>query len=185
MYSDYKIKVFISSKMGMRRYDDARNELFTLVDSNKLLENMSLRANMPMPVNSMELALELVEKSHICIFLLGEAYGVTENVYKEYLHAKKNSITCLFCFCKEGDEKPYAVDDFEIKNLKAIKEENQNTTIYIENNGFADFANHAYNGILFTIAKGYLAHYRNERQENLSTNQTRESGFAGGFYADK
>lgn len=99
-----KIKVFISSKCGVEKYDLVRNALKVLIESTQLADVYIFEKPGAATCSSSEQYLYALMESHLCIFLIDNADGISDSVQNEIDVAMKHNIKSLFYFCDESSK---------------------------------------------------------------------------------
>ena len=186
----YKIGVFVSSKMGVTWYDDTRRILCHLISKNQYLRDMSVDDGAK-DYSAQENADRRLEDSHICVFIIGEAYGVPELVMKEHNDAKNNNLARLYYFLKKEDEKALlgslgikdeADNQKRLSSLKSELYPNDSAGRLINfQSDLASIAIQAYKDIEEEVMHGYIKHFRNKQERTVSGS---DRDLPGGGYAN-
>lgn len=96
-----KIKVFISSKCGNKKYDTVRAKLKKAIEDTRLADAYLFEAEGAATCTAGTHYKFALEDSDVCIFLIDNADGVTPGVQDEIDIVKKHSIKALYYFCDE------------------------------------------------------------------------------------
>lgn len=104
-----KIKVFISSICGEKKYDEIRARLKELIESTKLADVYLFEGTEASTLTAEQHYLLDLETSDVCIFLIDNADGVRPGVQREVDLAKKHNIKSLYYFCDEHSKEMTAV----------------------------------------------------------------------------
>lgn len=110
--SDYnceKIKVFISSKSGVEKYDKVRAKLKNAIEQTQLANVYLFEAAGASTVPAGKHYETALEDSDVCIFLIDNADGIPAGVQVELNVVKKYQIKALYYFCDETKKEPTAV----------------------------------------------------------------------------
>lgn len=121
-----KIKVFISSKCGVEKYDKIRKELKTLLEETGCINVYLFEDSMASSRNAVDSYIGKLEDSDVCLFLISNEIEVPEGVINEYMSALKSNKKSIFIFCND-DSKEITWVQQEILNsngpkYKTIKE---------------------------------------------------------------
>ena len=96
-----KLKVFISSKCGVEKYDNVRHELKGKIEDTKLANVYLFEEAGAGSLKAKEHYLLELQQSDVCIFLIDNADGVPDGVKREIETAQKCKIKSFFYFCSE------------------------------------------------------------------------------------
>lgn len=99
-----KIKVFISSKCGVEKYDKLRNELKKLLENTGFINVYLFEESMASSRNVVDSYLSKLEDSDVCLFLISNEIEVPMGVVKEYKTALRSNIKSIFIFCNDDSK---------------------------------------------------------------------------------
>ena len=108
---DQKIKVFISSICGVKKYDEVREELKKLIELTKLADVCTLENEEASTLSEENHHSFALEDSDVCIFLIDNADGITPDVQKEIDIVKNKNIKAIYYFCDETSKEKTAVEE--------------------------------------------------------------------------
>lgn len=97
----YKIKVFISSICGTKKYDKMRSELRTYLESTGLITVYTFENSGASTLPAKDYYLWALKDSDVCIFLIDNKDGIPQGVQNEIDCVKQNNIFALYYFCDE------------------------------------------------------------------------------------
>lgn len=106
-----KIKVFISSKCGIKKYDRIRAGLKEAIEKTVPATVYLFETEGASTLPAGEHYINYLIDSDVCIFLIDNADGIGEGVQKEIETSKKYNIKSLFYFCDETKKKKTAVEE--------------------------------------------------------------------------
>ena len=106
-----KLKVFISSKCGLERYDSIRSKLQEYIESTGLATVYLFEDKEASSVPAVIHYTFSLEDSDLCIFLIDNKDGVPYGVQKEIDKANKHKIKSLYYFCDEKKKRPTPLQD--------------------------------------------------------------------------
>lgn len=95
----YKIKVFISSICGTKKYDKMRSELRTYLESTGLITVYTFENSGASTLPAKDHYLWALKDSDVCIFLIDNKDGIPQGVQNEIDCVKQNNIFALYYFC--------------------------------------------------------------------------------------
>ena len=98
---EQKIKVFISSIYGVKKYDKVRADLKSAIESTQLADVYVFESNGASTLSAGSHYAWALEDSDICIFLIDNADGIKPGVQAEIGTVKKHNIKSLYYFCDE------------------------------------------------------------------------------------
>lgn len=96
-----KIRVFISSICGVKKYDEVRADLKNAIESTQLAKVYTFEDEGASTLPAGAHYTLALEDSDICIFLIDNADGITQGVQAEIDTVKKRKIKALYYFCDE------------------------------------------------------------------------------------
>lgn len=99
-----KIKVFISSICGVKKYDKVRTELKSAIEATQLAEVYTFENKGASTLPAGNHYTWALEDSDICIFLIDNADGIKPEVQTEIDTVKKHNIKALYYFCDETEK---------------------------------------------------------------------------------
>ncbi|HHX59197.1 MAG TPA: hypothetical protein GX707_00415, partial [Epulopiscium sp.] len=146
---DNKIRVFISSRCGEKKYDDIRMKLRRLIEDTGLAKVYVFEGGGPSTLTTEQDYLYGVDDSDVCIFLIDNADGVPEGVLKEYQRAKAKSKKSLYIFCNENQREATQIQK-EITGPRGPK--------YYIVNSFKEFISQGYKGLINDIGEIYTSY---------------------------
>lgn len=140
-----KLHIFISSKIS-NRYEPIRLALKSMLMETGLVASVYTFEGEASSQAAQKAFLSEVDKSDLCIFLIDNTIGVPDAVYEEHLRAKNSNKHRLYFFCNEKK-------DEETPLQGELRQAGEN--IYIQVNGFANFAKIAYERTIQDILDWY------------------------------
>ena len=99
-----KIKVFISSRCGIEKYDLVRHGLKSLIESTQLAVVYLFEAEGASTLSARQHYAKNLRECHLCIFLIDNKDGIGEGVQGELEEANKSNIKSLYYFCDENSK---------------------------------------------------------------------------------
>lgn len=175
----YKIKVFISSICGKKKYDKIRAELKTYLEATGIMTVYAFESSGASTLPAKDHYLLGLKDSDVCIFLIDNKDGIPQGVQNEIDCVKNNNIFALYYFCDESRKRKTAL---EISMLGASYAKSQ----VVHN--FNDLAKNSAQALIdeiVTIYHMYCHHEICRIQENEETDQIRkESNIKSVGYVD-
>lgn len=161
-----KIKVFISSKCGDKKYDTVRQKLKDNIENTNLANVYLFEGTGPATVSAEDHYILSLIDCDVCVFLIDNNDGVPDGVQKEVDTAKKYNIKSLYFFCDENSKEitPLQKSLFGAKNAKC-------STIHHFDDICCNGAQALIDDILFIYhfyCKGWLA---NATENNYSSDE--------------
>lgn len=146
-----KIKVFISSKCGIEKYDKVRKELKTLLEDTECINVYLFEESMASSRNAVESYISKLEDSDVCLFLISNDTEVPEGVVKEYKTSLRSNIKSIFIFCNDDN-----------KEITWVQQEilNSNGPKYITINEFDELKQTGYKSLITEIIDIYTDYCR-------------------------
>lgn len=108
--SGQKIKVFISSICGIKKYDKVRTELKNAIEDTQLAEVYTFENKGASTLSAGNRHAWALVDSDICIFLIDNADGITPEMQVEIDTVKKHGIKALYYFCDENQKGKTALE---------------------------------------------------------------------------
>ena len=105
-----KIKVFISSICGVKKYDDIRKELKEKIERTQLADVYVFERKEGSTLTAEEDYIFALRDSDVCIFLIDNKDGVNPGVQREIDVARNENIKSLYYFCNENCKEKTAVE---------------------------------------------------------------------------
>lgn len=99
-----KIKVFISSKCGVEKYDKMRGELKKLLEETGFINVYLFEDSPGSSRNAVDSYISKLKNSDVCLFLISNESDVPKGVVKEYKVALSSNIKSIFIFCNDDSE---------------------------------------------------------------------------------
>lgn len=146
---DEKIRVFISSRCGEKRYDNVRMKLKSLIENTGFAKVYLFESRRASTLSAQQDYLYGLDDSDVCLFLIDNTDGVPEGVLKEYQRAKAHPKKSLFIFCNENKDEPTHIQK-EITGAGGAK-------YYITNN-FDEFIDIGYQSLINDIGEIYISY---------------------------
>lgn len=115
-----KIRVFISSQCGNKRYDHVRKELKKLIEETGLAKVYLFEDRLASTQTASQHYLYALDDSDVCIFLIDNADGVPSGVMREINRAKSHPKKSLYLFCEERQKEPTQVQR-ELMGAQGVK----------------------------------------------------------------
>ena len=144
MFSDQKIKVFISSKCDKAgeppKYDPVRAELKELIESTQLATVYLFEDEGASTLSAGSHFSYAAEDSDVCIFLIDNADGIPEGVQKEINIVKKKNKKALYYFCDETTTEKTELEK-SLKGAKFTKSDTVHRFSDLGKNGGSDLIN--------------------------------------------
>ncbi|MFJ5717515.1 hypothetical protein [Neobacillus sp. NPDC093127] len=147
-----KIKVFVSSRCGVERYDRVRSRLKYLIEETGLAEVYLFEDGLASTQTAAQDYLYSLDDSDVCIFLIDNEDGVTPAILKEINRAKAYPKKSLYLFCNEKQKEPTQIQ----KELVGA----QGARYYITKS-FDDFIIKGYESLINDICKIYNNYCKN------------------------
>lgn len=143
-----KLKVFIGSNCGIKKYDDIRKELKNKIEQTQLAVVYDFEQEEVSTLSDQtDYALELRD-SDVCIFLIDNKDGANSRVQRAVDYARKNKIMSLYYFCDEQCKDKTAIE----QSISGDKYAQSRTV-----NKFSELAEHGAQALIDDIVKIY--HY--------------------------
>ncbi len=101
-----KVKVFISSVCGEKRYDDIRMRLKKGIISTKIADAFVFEDPPASTKPVISSYIHKLDDSHICIFLIDNKDGPPSGVLREHKRASELSKKCVYLFCDADCTEP-------------------------------------------------------------------------------
>lgn len=147
-----KVRVFISSICGVKKYDSIRAELKKLIDDTGIAKTYLFEGKgKASSFTAQQDYLYGVDDSDICVFLIDNADGVPEGVLKEHQRAKSHPKKSIYLFCDENEKQPTNIQQ-EITEPEGVK--------YHVVSRFQDFLTIGYSSLIDNIVSVYLGYCR-------------------------
>lgn len=146
---DEKIKVFISSKCGEKKYDEVRIQLKDLIEKTGFARVYLFEDRPASTRSAQQDYLYGLDDSDVCIFLIDNADGVSEGVLKEYQRAKAQPKKSLYIFCNENRTEPTQIQK-EITYPGGPK--------YYTVGSFREFVDKAHESLIKDIGEIYISY---------------------------
>lgn len=115
-----KIKVFISSKCGVEKYDKMRGELKKLLEETGFINVYLFEDSPGSSRNAVDSYISKLKNSDVCLFLISNESDVPKGVVKEYKVALSSNIKSIFIFCNDDSEEITSIQQ-EILNTNGPK----------------------------------------------------------------
>lgn len=164
-----KIKVFVSSRSGISKYDEVRKKLKERIEQTNLAEVYLFEDGLASTQTAEQEYLYAIDDSNICIFLIDNADNVTPAVVKEIERAKALSKQSLFIFCDENKKEITQVQK-ELTGAKGAR--------YYVTNSFNEFVDKGYQSLIndiTTIYKNYCSRRLIDHEFNESNETQMET----------
>lgn len=168
---DQKIKVFISSKCGEKKYDRVRLELKDMIEATQLAEVYLFENKEASTSTAEDHYVWSLEDSDVCVFLIDNNDGIPKGVQKEIDTARRLEIKALYYFCDEKSQEKTPLE----QSLIGAKFSKTKTV-----HSFEDFSKNSAQGIIDDIIFVYHNYCKGRliRREEDS-NQTHFRDFDG------
>lgn len=147
-----KLKVFVSSRCGVEKYDRVRSRLKDLIEETGLAEVYLFEDGLASTQTAAQDYLYSLDDSDVCIFLIDNADGVTPAILKEINRAKAYPKKSLYLFCNEKQKEPTQIQK-ELVGFKGAR--------YYVTNSFDNFINKGYESLINDICKIYSNYCKN------------------------
>lgn len=157
-----KIKVFISSKCGVKKYDKIRLELKTKIEQTNFATVYLFEETEASSLTAGQHYLWALEQSDVCIFLIDNFDNVTPGVQKEIDCAIKHKIKSLYYFCDEKSKEKTITQ----QNLMGIDKVKSRVV-----HSFAELAEHGAQGIIDDILFVYKSYCKGYLNANIEDNK--------------
>lgn len=106
----YKIKVFISSICGKRKYDKIRADLKKYLEDTGIITVYTFEDSGASTLSAKDHYLGALKDSDVCIFLIDNKDGILQGVQNEIDCVQKNNIFALYYFCDEHKKRKTAFE---------------------------------------------------------------------------
>ena len=179
---DIKIKVFISSKCGEKKYDRIRNELKNMIEATQLAEVYLFEDKGASTVSAEEHYVWHLADSDVCIFLIDNKDGIPDGVQKEIDIVQKHGIKALYYFCDEFSKEKTALEESLMGAMFA-----KSKTIH----SFDDFSENGAQGIISDITFIYHSYCKGrlkqseDSEDELHSVDIEKNSESGTFYIPK
>lgn len=156
--NEEKIKVFISSKCGIEKYDLLRIALKQLLEDTGLIQTYIFEESSAVSLPTQDEYLNKLEDCHVVLFLIDNESSITEGVMKEWKFSKELKRKSLYLFYNTPG-----------KPITSIQEElnGPNGAKFREVSNFKDFIREGYRAVLADVLNIYINYCKNR----LSTPQ--------------
>lgn len=102
VYPQTKVKVFISSICGVKKYDIVRNKLKKKIEETQLAQVYFSEEPGSSTISAEDYCILTLNDSDVCIFLIDNLDGVNAIVQKTVEVVRQNKIKSFFYFCNEN-----------------------------------------------------------------------------------
>ncbi|MCJ7840681.1 DUF4062 domain-containing protein [Lederbergia sp. NSJ-179] len=151
-----KIKVFISSRCGVTKYDDVRKKLKDLIEQTGLARVYLFEDGLASTQTAEQNYLYALDDSDVCIFLIDNADGVTPAIVNEINRAKSQSKKSIYLFCNEREKEPTQIQN-ELIGAKGSR-------FYIASS-FSEFITIGYESLINDIGEIYRLYCKNRLRD--------------------
>lgn len=161
-----EIKVFISSRCGVDRYDEVRAELKQMLEDTGFISVYLFEDGIGTTMTAQQDYLYSLDDSDVCIFLVDNKDNVTPPILAEMKRAKDFPKKSIYLFCYEDDDNQTQVE----KDLIGA-----NGSRFLRVNQFKDFANKGFESLLNDIVRIYQYYCKGRFQDvefEVSDNST-------------
>src|SRR5699024_5419253 len=147
-----KIKVFISSRCGIIKYDNMRRKLKKLLEQTGLADVYLFEEGLASSQTAEQIYLYALDDSDVCVFLIDNADGVTPAIVNEISRAKSQSKKSIYLFCNERQKEPTQIQN-ELTGAKGSR--------YHVVSSFDEFITIGYESLINDIGDIYRLYCRN------------------------
>lgn len=142
---EYKVKVFISSKIG-GRYNIVRKALKALLSETNIAHVYVFEDTLGSSQFVTQSYITKLDDSDICLFLIDNKDGVSESVLREQKRSRELGLKCIYLFCDEEQKDPTQIQKEIISSLRE--------KIYVIHE-FSDFTTIGYRSLMQDIIDIY------------------------------
>ena len=108
---DKKLKVFISSKSGTSKYNKVRLKLKKVIEDTQLATVYLFEEEGASSLSADKSNNLAIQDSDVCIFLIDNADGISQDVQKEIDAVNKHGIKALYLFCDEKQKEKTPIEE--------------------------------------------------------------------------
>ena len=108
---DKKLKVFISSKSGTSKYNKFRLKLKQVIEDTQLATVYLFEEEGASSLSADKSNNLAIQDSDVCIFLIDNADGISQDVQKEIDAVNKHGIKALYLFCDEKQKEKTPIEE--------------------------------------------------------------------------
>ena len=108
---DKKLKVFISSKSGTSKYNKVRLKLKKVIEDTQLATVYLFEEEGASSLSADKSNNLAIQDSDVCIFLIDNADGISQDVQKEIDAVNKHGIKALYLFCDEKQKAKTPIEE--------------------------------------------------------------------------
>lgn len=162
---DKKLKVFISSESGTSKYNKVRLKLKKVIEDTQLAIVYLFEEEGASSLSADKGKYLALQDSDVCIFLIDNADGISQDVQKEIDVVNKHGIKALYLFCDEKQKEKTTLEE------KMIGDNFANTKPV---HSFDDLCNKGFKSLIEDIVTIYHCYCKNQLIENPENNEKKE-----------